>query len=105
MDRAQRVFVRQWWRDLSVRDRESLRIERPRLLARFVEVDPNDEDVDLYEWIVAHEFTFFPSRTFHICIRHVFLRLEPLFTCPFAESRCPMRAILDASPNRKIRFV
>ena len=72
-----------------------LRIPRTRLLARFVEADPDDDETDLYEWIVA----------FHICTRHVFTALGPSFTCPFAESGCPMRAMLDARPNRKIRFV
>lgn len=97
--------VRRWWSELSVRDRASLRIPRPRLLARFVEIDPEDDETDLYEWIVGHDFAFIQPRTFHICTRHVFITLEPSFTCPFAESDCPMRAMLDASPNRKIRFV
>ena len=101
----ERVDVRRWWRELSVRDRESLRVPRPRLLARFVEIDPEDADTDLYEWIVAHDLAFAAPRTFHICTRHVFIELEPSFTCPFAESSCPMRAMLDACPNRKIRFV
>jgi hypothetical protein len=97
--------VRRWWRELSVSDRASLRIPRPRLLARFVEVDPEDDDTDLYEWIVAHDLSFIQPRTFHICTRHVFIELTPSFACPFAESPCPMRAMLDACPTRKIRFV
>ncbi len=105
MDRTQRIDVRQWWRLLSVRDRELLRVKRPRLMARFVEVDPDDDGTDLYEWIVGHEQQFFPERTFHICTRHVFVELPRSFSCPFAEHACPMRAMLDASPNRTIRFV
>ncbi len=101
MDEA---VVRRWWSELSVRDRTSLRIPRPRLLARFVEVDPSDDETDLYEWIVAHDLAFVQPRTFHICTRHVFTELAPSFVCPFAQSRCPMRAMLDASPLRKIRF-
>ena len=99
------AVVRRWWSELSVRDRASLRIPRPKLLARFVEVDPDDDETDLYEWIVGHEHAFIQPRTFHICTRHVFTELEPSFACPFAESRCPMRAMLDACANRKIRFV
>lgn len=101
----EKVDVRRWWHDLSVKDRESLRIPRPRLLARFVEVDADDAETDLYEWIVAHDLAIAEARTFHICTRHVFTELAPSFTCPFAESSCPMRAMLDACPSRKIRFV
>ncbi len=97
--------VSRWWAALSSSDRESLRIERPRLMARFVEVDPEDDDTDLYEWIVGHEYAFIQPRTFHICTRHVFTELAPSFTCPFAEDGCPMRSMLDAAPNRRIRFV
>jgi len=88
-----------------VRDRESLRIPRPRLLARFVEADPEDDETDLYEWIIAHDFAFIQPRAFHICTRHLFAELAPNFECPFADSTCPMRVMLDASQNRKIRFV
>jgi hypothetical protein len=102
MDEA---VVRRWWSELSVRDRASLRVPRARLLARFVEIDPNDDEADLYEWIVAHDLAFVPPRTFHICTRHVLTELAPSFVCPFAESSCPMRAMLDACPKRKIRFV
>jgi hypothetical protein len=97
--------VRRWWSELSARDREALRIPRPRLMARFVEVDPEDGETDLYEWIVGHEHAFIQPRTFHICTRHVFTELAPAFACPFAESSCPMRAMLDAAPARTIRFV
>jgi hypothetical protein len=97
--------VSRWWRELSVRDRDSLRIKRPRLLARFVEVDPEDEGTDLYEWIVGHEYAFIQARTFHICTRHLFTELAPSFVCPFAESGCPMRAMLDACPGRSVRFI
>jgi hypothetical protein len=97
--------VRRWWSELSNRDRATLRIPKPRLLARFVEADPEDDDTDLYEWIVGHDLAFAQPRTFHICTRHVFIALDPPFACPFADARCPMRAMLDACPNRKIRFV
>ncbi len=96
--------VSRWWAALSSKDRESLRIKRPRLLARFVEVEPEDEETDLYEWIVGHEHAFIQPRTFHICTRHVFTELAPSFACPFAEASCPMRAILDASAGRSVRF-
>ena len=95
------AVVRRWWFELSVRDRESLRIPRSRLLARFVEVDPEDDSADLYEWIVAHDLAYLDERTFHICTRHVFIELSPSFACPFAESKCPMRAMLDACPGRQ----
>lgn len=96
--------VRRWWRELSVSDRESLRIPRTRLMARFAEVDPEDDETDLYDWIVGHDLAFIQPRVFHICTRHVFVELAPSFTCPFADSRCPMRVMLDACPGRSIRF-
>jgi hypothetical protein len=103
--RMDEADVRRWWSELSKRDRAALRIPRPRLMARFVEVDPEDDETDLYEWIVGHDLSFIQPRAFHICTRHVFIELAPSFACPFAESRCPMRTMLHACPNRKIRFV
>jgi hypothetical protein len=108
MDRAD---VRSWWSSLSVRDKESLRIPRQRLLARFVESeDAGEYDADLYEWIVAHDAAFFAPRAVHICTHPEARgavergRLSAAFVCPLRSARCPMRRMLDAS-NRDIRFV
>lgn len=105
----------EWWHTLTAEDRRALRpVVGPRgvLVGRYVEPGEEDNDhVDFYEYLVAHELFLEDGPTFHICTAHPDARaavadgrIPSNFRCPFASETCPMRAMLAAEPGRDLVF-
>src|SRR5689334_13907513 len=108
--------VRRWWHSLSRKERDSLREERfpSEICARFEE--PGEEEAleipdDFYEYVVAHELTLWPTRTFTICSAHEEARvvvahgLIPAdFVCPLSKVDCPMRVLLAEAAGKNVRL-
>jgi hypothetical protein len=112
---AKMAFVTRWWSALSHAEQRALRRDEatpPRgLVVRFVEPAEAEEEDDLYAFLVNHELSFPPERTFHICTAHPEARavvdagrIPADFRCPRGEASCPMRAIVLAA-GKSVRLV
>jgi hypothetical protein len=116
LSKRQIQTVTTWWQSLTPRERASLREHRSALevVARFEEPGERDDGEipdDFYEYLVAHEVSLFPLRTFHICSAHeeasaVVLegRIPATFHCPWAKAECPMRVLLAEAPGKDVHL-
>lgn len=74
--------------------------------------EEDDGNVELYEYLIAHEVFLVEPRGSFICTAHAAARaavargrIFPSFSCPLASSDCPMRALLDVAPGHEVRLV
>ena len=74
--------------------------------------EPKDifPNIDFYEYLVNHEIYLHDlDGVFHICSAHEHARatlragfIPASFSCPFAKTECPMRALLERAPGCSI---
>ena len=122
--------VDQWWSGLEPLAREQVlrlweacsldagpeetnQVGGVRVEGQFVdgEEGPGFWDPAFYDYLVNHEIFLSEKPRFHICVRHPVARqavergLIPAdFECPFGDSECQMRKVLDLSPGKSLRL-
>lgn len=110
LDEASRSEALHLWQDCGQESALTVRVE-----ARFADEPEAESDEfwhsDYYEYLVNHEIYLFDAPGVHICTRHPVAETAARsgviphdFCCPLRSTDCPMRRLLNISPDKSLRL-